>query len=127
MDEEFARLFQKPQELRPGATWEDVAHELEALGKSLEDAVQAVWQRRENRERVRELRDSLQSMAQEVNCAIGESVATPEAQQARDQFRRVSESVRVAVERSTQELGPEVLSALRQINADLRRIANSGT
>ncbi len=127
MDEEFARLFQKPQELRPGTTWEDVAHEFEALGKSLEAAVQAVWQRRENRERARELRDSLQSMAQEVNCAIEESVATPEAQQAREQLSRVSESVRVAVERSTQELGPEVLSVLRQINADLRRIANSGT
>ncbi len=122
MDEEFARLFQKPQESRRGATWEDVAHELEALGKSLEAAVQAVWQRRENRE----LRDSLESMAQEVNRAIEESVATPEAQQAREQLSRVSESVRVAVERSTQELRPEVLSVLRQINADLRRVADSG-
>jgi len=127
MDEEFARLFQKPRESRPGARWEDVAHEFEALGKSLEAAVQAVWQRRENRERVQELRDSLQSMAQEVNRAIEESVATPEAQQAREQLSRVSESVRVAVERSTQELGPELLSVLRQINADLRRVANSGT
>ncbi len=126
MDEEFARLFQKPQESRRGATWADVAHELEALGKSLEAAVQAVWQRRENRERARELRDSLESMAQEVNRAIEESVATPEAQQAREQLSRVSESVRVAVERSTQELGPEVLSVLRQINADLRRVADSG-
>lgn len=123
MDEEFAKLFKKPQEPRPGATWEDVAHELEALGKSLGDAVQAVWQRQENRDRVRE---SLQSMAQEVNRAIEESVTTPEAQQAREQFSRVTESVRVAVETTTQQLGPEVLSVLRQMNADLRRMADSG-
>ncbi len=126
VDEEFANLFKKPPESRPGAAWEDVAHELEALGKTLGEAVQALWQRQENRERARELEDSLKTMAQQVNRAIEESVTMPEAQQAREQFSRVTESVRVAVETTTQELRPEVLSVLRQMNADLRRLAGSG-
>jgi len=126
VDEEFARLFRKPQEATPGTTWEDVAHELEALGKSLGDAVRAVWQHQENRERVRGLQRSLQAMVDDVNRAIEESVTTPEAQQAREQLSRVTESVRVAVETSTKDLGPDVLSVLRQMDADLRRMAHPG-
>ena len=55
---------------------------------------------------------------QELNRAV---VGTPEAQQARDQLVRMSDSIRTAAERAGDELRPELVSMLRQANAELRR------
>ena len=47
---------------------------------------------------------------------------TPEAQQAREQFVHLTESIRAAAERTSDELRPELLKMLRQANAELRRL-----
>jgi hypothetical protein len=46
---------------------------------------------------------------------------TPEAQQARAQLVHLTESIRAAAERAGDELRPELVSMLRQANAELRR------
>jgi len=120
-DDEYAELF-KPRKSTADATWEDVAREFQLLGKTLGDAVWAAWSRQESGERVRELQDSLQSIIDEVNRAVDQGIATPEAQQARAQLGRLTESIRVATERTTEELRPELLALLRQANAELRRL-----
>ena len=120
-DDDFAELF-KPQKPTPETSWEDVAREFQLLGSTLGGAVRAAWQRQDNPERVRELQESLESIVAEVNRAVNEGIATPEAQQARAQLTRLTESIRVATERTTEELRPELVALLRQANAELRRL-----
>jgi hypothetical protein len=123
-DDDFAQLFKKTPPSSRGASWDDVAEEFQALGKTLGDAVRAAWQRHDDGE-LRNLRESLASMIEDANRFIDEGVATPEAEQARAQFNRLTESIRQAAEQATEELRPELLRMLRQANAELRKL--SGT
>jgi ElaB/YqjD/DUF883 family membrane-anchored ribosome-binding protein len=122
-DEDYASLFRQPPKRDPGAAWEDVAREFQALGDNLGAALRAAWQRRETNERLAELQESLQSMIDGVNRTIAESTSTREAEAAREQLSRVTESVRVAVERTTDEFRPQLLAVLRRANAELRHLA----
>jgi hypothetical protein len=120
-DDEYAELF-KPRRPSADTSWDDVAREFQLLGKTLGDAVLAAWGGQDGQARVRELQNSLQSIIDEVNRAVDQGIATPEAQQAREQLGRLTESIRVATERTTEELRPELLALLRQANAELRRL-----
>ena len=124
-DDDFAALFKKTRPSASGASWEEVADEFQAMGRTLGDAVRAAWRRYDDGE-LRQLRAALDSMMNGVNRAIDESVATPEAQQAREQFSRLTESIRLATEQASEELRPELLRMLRQANAELRRLTGSG-
>jgi hypothetical protein len=118
-DDEYAELFKKlPSSSSTGTSWQDVATEFEALGKTLGDIVREAWQRQDSDATLGQMRDSLQSMIQELNRAVE---GTPEAKQARDQIVNMTESIRAAAERTGDELRPELLSMLRQANAELRR------
>src|SRR5258708_32154602 len=119
--DDYAELF-KPYKPTAEASWDDVVREFQLLGKTLADAVWAAWGGQDGRERVRELQNSLQSIIDEVNRAVDQGIATPEAQQARAPLTRLTESIRVATERTTEELRPELLALLRQANAELRRL-----
>jgi hypothetical protein len=118
-DDDFAELFKKlPSRASSDATWQDVRNEFEALGNTLGDVLRGVWQRQEGDAVPGRLRDSFQALMDE----LGRSVeGTPEARQARDQLVRLSESIRSAAERASDELRPELLNMLRQANAELRR------
>jgi hypothetical protein len=125
-DDDFAELFRKPgTSSNTGTSWEDVAKELQALGETLGDAVRAAWKQTDNDQRMRELHDSLNSTIEDLNRTVEQSATTPEAQQARDQFARLTESIRQAAEQATKELRPELVSMLRQANAELRRLTRS--
>ncbi len=52
--------------------------------------------------------------------ALGKTLGTPEAEQARDQFVRLTESIRAAAERAGDELRPELVTLLRQASASVR-------
>src|SRR5712692_1917342 len=107
-DDDFAELFKKlPSSRSSGTSWQDVAAEFEALGKTLGDALRGVLQRPDSELGLGRLRDSLQSMIQELNRAID---GTPEAQQARDQLVQLTDSIRAAAERASEEVRPELLS-----------------
>lgn len=121
-DDDFAELFKKlPSRPSTGTSWQDVGAEFEALGKTLGDALRGVWQRQDTDLGLARLRDSLQSMIQDVNRAID---GTPEALQARDQLVQLTESIRAAAERAADEVRPELQTMLRQANAELRRLTH---
>ncbi|HEV7665064.1 MAG TPA: hypothetical protein VGQ62_16150 [Chloroflexota bacterium] len=124
-DDDFAELFKTPYRPNRDATWDDVAREVQNLGKSVGDAFRAAWERQPNYDRVQQLEASLQGLMADVTHAIELGIATPEAEQAREQVTRLTETIRVAAERSTSELRPELLRLLREANAELRRL--SGT
>jgi hypothetical protein len=119
-DDDFAELFKKlPSRPSTGTSWQDVGAEFEALGKTLGEALRAVWQRQDTEVGLARLRELLTSMIDDVNRGID---GTPEAQQARDQLVRLTESIRAAAERTGDEMRPELLAMLRQANAELRRL-----
>jgi hypothetical protein len=121
-DDDFAELFKRPPG-RPssGTSWQDVAAEFAALGNTVGDVLRDAWQRQDNPAGLAQLRESLQVMIQDLNRAVD---GTPEAQQARDQLVHLMESIRAAAERTSDELRPELLSMLRQANAELRRLTH---
>ncbi len=119
-DDDFAELFKKlPSRPSTGTSWQDVGAEVEALGKTVGDVLRGAWQRQDNEAGLGGLRDSLQSMIQELNRAVD---GTPEAHEARDQFVHLTETIRAAAERASDELRPELVSLLRQANTELRRL-----
>src|SRR5438105_3986539 len=119
-DDDFAELFRKlPGKSPTGASWQDVAAEFAALGKTFGDVLRSAWEREGDDAGLAGLRDSLQSMLQEVNRTVD---GTPEAQQARDQLAQLTDSIRAAAERANEKLPPELVSLLRQANTELRRV-----
>jgi hypothetical protein len=126
-DDDFAELFKNFKKTEPsstGASWEDVAQEFQALGRTLGEALRAAFQPHDEGE-LGDLRTSLHSMIEEANRVLDESVSAPEAVQAREQFRRLTESIRQATARASAELRPELLRMLRQANAELRKMSGS--
>lgn len=116
-DDDFAELFKK---LPSRSSWHDVASEFEALGKTLGDALRTAWQRQANDVGLDRARETLRALIDDVNRAVE---GTPEAQHARDRLVQLTDSIRAAAERTTDDLRPELLSMLRQANAELRRLA----
>jgi hypothetical protein len=124
-DDDFAELFRTlPGRPSSEATWQDVKSEFEALGKTLGDVLRGAWQRQNNNDvLLGRLGESLQSMLAELSRSVD---GTPEAQQARDQLVRFTESIQTAATRAGDELRPGLLKLLRQANAELRRLTPEG-
>lgn len=104
--------------------WREVGKEFQTLGKSLADAVRAGLTNEENRRRIQEMQSGLEAMVREVNSAIKESYTSPQAQQARSQAGRAAGSLRTAGEQTLQEIRPQIVAALRQLNQELEKMTN---
>src|SRR3979490_257644 len=118
-DDYFGELFKKPPHKPTTETsWQDVGAEFEALGKTLGDVLRGAWQRQDADAGLNRLRDSGQAVIQGMNRA---GDGTPEAQEARDRLVEVTERIRAAAARAGDELRPELVTMLRQANAELRR------
>ncbi len=105
-----------------GEAWREVGKQFEVLGHTLADAFRTSWQSEENRRRLQEMQTGLESMVKEVNKAINESMASPQAQQARSQASKAAGTVRTAGEQSAQEIRAQLLVGLRQVNEELRKL-----
>jgi hypothetical protein len=104
VDDEYAELFKKLPGKQPNeATWQDVAAELGALGRTFGDVVRNAWQGQDNDAGLGQLRETLDSMIQELNRSVE---GTPQAEQAREQLVHLAESIRSAAERTSEELRP---------------------
>jgi hypothetical protein len=118
-DDEYAQLFKKlPSSSGSGSSWQDVASELEALGNSVADLLRGAWRTGNGEADLSNLRQSLESVISDMNRAVDGS---PETAQARDQMVRLIDSIRGAIDTASAEIRPELVSMLRQANAELRR------
>jgi hypothetical protein len=124
-DDEYADLF-KPRKPRADTTWEDVGREFVMMGHTLGDALRAAWDNHAADDQVRGMRESLNSLADEVNRTVAQGFETPEGARARAQLEQLTESIRSALEQTGDELRPELLTLLRQANAELRRLTGQG-
>jgi hypothetical protein len=118
-DDDFAELF---KQLSSGpsreATWQDVATEFEALGRTFSEVLRRAWQSADSASGMGHLQDMLADAIGDLNQAVD---GTPEAAEARDQLIELRDHLRTAVERATADLRPQLLQLLREANAELRR------
>jgi hypothetical protein len=120
-DDDFAELFKQLSSGRSTeATWQDVAAEFEALGRTFSEVLRRVWQSADTTAGMGRLQDMVSDAIGDLNQAVEGS---PEAAEAREQLVDLRDNLRSAVERATAELRPELLHLLRQANAELRRQA----
>ena len=103
-------------------TWREVGDQFRALGESMAAAFRATWENEENRQHLRELRDSLQSMATSLGDAVQDAARSPQAQRAEEELRKAAESAEAAGQQAWRDAEPHLLSALQQANAELDTI-----
>ncbi|MDY6877561.1 MAG: hypothetical protein SWK90_15370 [Chloroflexota bacterium] len=102
--------------------WREVGGQFQALGESLAQAFRAAWENEENRRHLRDMRDGLETMVDKVGQAIKETGASPDGQKVRREVQKAASSARAAGEQAMQEAQPHLLSALRQVNAELQKM-----
>jgi len=102
-------------------SWREVGDQFRALGESLSRAFRTAWESEENRQHLQGMKSGLKAMVDQIDRAIEEASGSPEGQKVRQEAERAVESARAAGEKALQEARPHVLSAVRQINAEMER------
>jgi hypothetical protein len=112
-----------PQE-RTGAeeAWREVGKQFQELGHSLATAFRATVDSDEGQRHLRNIQTGVQSMADEVNQAIREASVSPRATNVRVKAEKAATTARFATEDAFQDARPQILTALRQVNAELQKL-----
>ncbi len=105
-------------------SWREVGKQFEELGATLAQTVRAAWEREDTQQRVQEMQNGLEKMVQEVRGAIDDSMNTPQGQRIREDANRAAESLRTAGEQTVQEVRPQIINALQQLNNELQQWIN---
>jgi methyl-accepting chemotaxis protein len=105
-------------------SWQEVGRQFQALGESLAQTMRTAWENEETQRQVNEMRTGLESMVQDVRQAIEESANSPQGQKVRQDASRAAESLRSASEQTIQEVRPQLINALEQLNAELQKLVN---
>lgn len=120
MSEEYQSPPEEPK--TTGDSWQEVGRQFQTLGESLAQTVRAAWENEETQQRVNELRAGLEAMVRDVSKAIEESANSPQGQKIREEANRAAESLRTASEQTIQEVRPQLINALEQLNAELQKL-----
>lgn len=120
MDQEEHKFDEQPAS--SSEAWEEVGRQFQALGESLATAFRTAWEREETRQHVQQIRQGVEAMVSEVSQAIREGSASTEAQQVREEAKKVVHDLRNAGEGAFQEAQPHLVSALRQVNRELQKL-----
>jgi uncharacterized membrane protein YccC len=112
-----------PEGKRPQSDdWQEIGRQFQTLGESLARAVRSTWEEEETQKRVQEMRAGLESMAREVGQAIEDTANSPQGQQFRQEATHTAESLRAATEETVQEVRPQIINALQQLNVELQKL-----
>jgi gas vesicle protein len=84
--------------------------------------VRSTWESEETQRRLQEMRSGLESMVREVGQAIDESAKSPTGQKVQQDASRAAEAVRTATEQTVQEVRPQLINALQQLNNELQKL-----
>jgi hypothetical protein len=102
--------------------WREVGKQFQELGHSLASALRATVESDEGQRHLRNIQTGVQAMADEVNLAIREASVSPRATDVRVKAEKAATTARFATEEAFQDARPRILSALRQVNAELQRL-----
>jgi hypothetical protein len=106
-----------------GEAWSEVGEQFRALGETIAQALRATWEREETRQHARDLQTGLEGLVTNVEQAISDFGVSSEGQRLRAEARKAAGSARFAGEKAWEDAQPHILSALRQVNAELRKVA----
>lgn len=111
-------------EPRPGSAeaWQEVGKQFQVLGETLAHAIRSSVNNEENRKRMQEMQGGLEKMVSEVGKAIQDTATSPQVKQVRTEAGKTAHSVFSAGDRTFQEIRPHILTALRQLNAELDKL-----
>ena len=101
--------------------WREVGDQFKALGESLSRAFRTAWESEENRQHLESMKSGLKAMVDQVGQALEDASASVEGQKVRREAEKAAESARAAGEKALEEARPHVLSAVRQINAEMEK------
>jgi ABC-type transporter Mla subunit MlaD len=102
--------------------WQEVGRQFQTLGESLAAAMRSAWENEGNHKRLDEMHNGLASMVDQVGQAIKDTASSPQAQQAKVEAEKAVNSFSNAVEQGAQEVRPQLISALRQVNTELQKL-----
>lgn len=120
-DEQPTQPTSEPASQPTTEAWRDVGKQFEALGNSLAAALRAAWHDESTQRGLREMQTGLETMVNQVSQAVKEAAESPDGQKVRTEAERAAQSLRSASEKTWQETKPQVVSALRQFNAELQK------
>ena len=106
----------------PDESWREVGRQFQLLGHSLAAAFRASVDSEESRRHLRNLQTGLEGMATELGAVVNDAAASQHAQELRVRAEKAATTARFATEEALQEARPQILSALKQVNAELQRI-----
>jgi hypothetical protein len=104
--------------------WQDVGQQLKELGESLAAAFRTTWENEENQRRMQGMRSGLESMVQEVGRAIDDTAKSPQGQRISEEAAKTYDKVRAASEQTVQEVRPQLINALQQLNTELQKLVD---
>jgi hypothetical protein len=105
-----------------GDAWREVGKQFEVLGETLASAFRTAWNDEQNRKRMQEMQHGVESMLNDVAKAIDETIKSPQMQQTKTEVKKVAVTVKTAGEQTFQEVRPQLVSALSQLNAELQKL-----
>ncbi len=105
-----------------GEAWREVGRQFQTLGESLAEALRVAWEDEENRQQLQDLQAGLEKMARDIGQAVKETSESTEGQKVREEAKKAAKSAREAGKNAWQDARPHVVSALRQVDAELQRI-----
>lgn len=105
----------------PENAWDEVGKQFQALGESLAQAMRTAWENEETQRQVHQMRSGLESMVKDVEQAIQDSANSPQGQKIRQEAGRTAETLRTAGEQTVQEVRPQLIRALEQLNEELQK------
>jgi len=123
-NEQATQSTKEPTSQSTGPTadaWREVGKQFEVLGNSLANAFRTAWEDENTRRHMREMQTGLETMVNEVGTAIKETTESPEGQKARAEAERAAQSLRAAGAKTWQETKPQLMTALRQLSAELQK------
>lgn len=105
-------------------SWQEVGRQFQTLGESLAETVRTTWESEQTQRRLEEMRTGLESMVRQVGQAIDESAKSPQGQKIQQDANRAAEAVRNATEQTVQEVRPQLINALQQLNNELQKLVD---
>lgn len=103
--------------------WAEVIEALNSLGSSIGRATKAAVDDDENRRRMRELRDGLESLAARLGESLEGAAASPEGQRVKEAATAAVATVAEAGAQVAEEIRPHVLDAVRAANERFKQAA----
>jgi hypothetical protein len=103
-------------------SWQEVGRQFQALGESLAQAMRSAWENEETQRRVAEMRTGLEAMARDVTKAVEDTANSPKGQKIRQEAEHTAASLRTATEQTVQEVRPQLITALQQLNTELQKL-----